>query len=281
VLNETFSGTVLYNPINTFMYCILGSKIDALSKALTWLRDHAHITLPSLPPNVLQLSPAGMAEMTGPISAAAVGSGTDATGQEDEGAVGDLIRHFQKAIEYERNFYAILLGVWLGFAVIGLVVVAWNSGGEERYRSWSREDKEEQPKNEKAWAWRTQGKTPLYDEHTDQRFRGTAPTTSVSGQNRHIDYSDDSLLRPTNTRKSSTLAAERRPCCLRMGTDLYQEESQARSTTLAGSPYITLSRSEKDLGRTWRPRSHTGSRGLAGERLRRSFRLGASGTARR
>lgn len=130
----TFGGTVLYNPINTFMYCILGSKIDSLSSALTWLRDHGRITLPTLPPDVLMLTPEAMGEMTGPISAAAVGS-SNGRG-DDEGIVGDLIRHAQKAIEYERNFYAILLGVWLGFALIGLGVVLWNSGGEGRWRSW-------------------------------------------------------------------------------------------------------------------------------------------------
>ncbi|KAI9636910.1 plasma membrane fusion protein PRM1 [Dioszegia hungarica] len=201
VLNQTFGGTVLYNPINTFMYCILGSKIDSLSAALTWLRDHAHINLPTLPPDVLMLSPAAMAEMTGPISAAAVGSGTGADGKDDEGIVGDLIRHFQQAIEYERNFYATLIGVWLGFALVGLLVVAWNSGGEERYRSWRGQEGESEAAGpggggeEKVWPW-TKEKTPVYDEHTEQQFRGTAPPTPVAGQQSFIDYNDAGHTQP-------------------------------------------------------------------------------------
>ncbi|ORX39271.1 hypothetical protein BD324DRAFT_598625 [Kockovaella imperatae] len=130
VLNVTFGGTIIYGPINTFMYCILGSKITNLEKGLTWISEHAYITLPTLPPDVLLLSNSSMNEMAQPIAAAAVGSGGDGS---DQGLVGSLIQHFETALIYERNFYAILLGLWLGFVLVGLVVVLWNCGARESY----------------------------------------------------------------------------------------------------------------------------------------------------
>lgn len=77
VLNTTFGRTVLYGPFNTFLYCILGSKIDNLQTAMKWVSQHAHITLPTLPPDVLLLSKDHMNEMASPIVAAAMGGGGD------------------------------------------------------------------------------------------------------------------------------------------------------------------------------------------------------------
>ncbi len=73
-LNTTFGGTVLYGPINTFMYCILGSKIDNLEQGLTWISQNAKIKLPTLPADILMLSNASMNELATPVAAAAVGS---------------------------------------------------------------------------------------------------------------------------------------------------------------------------------------------------------------
>lgn len=140
VIDRAFGNTVLHNPMSTFMYCILGSKIDSLSNALTWLRDNARITLPTVPDNVLVLSPEAMNEMAGPVTAAAVGGGGGGGGGggvgDDGGVVGKLIAGWERSIKAERNFYACIVGVWGALAVIGLGVVLWNGGAGERWDSW-------------------------------------------------------------------------------------------------------------------------------------------------
>lgn len=144
VIDKAFGNTVLHGPMSTFMYCILGSKIDSLSRALTWLRDNARIELPLVPDNVLMLSPDAMNELAGPITAAAVGSspsrqsaqaGDGGGGEADDGIVGKLIGHWEKAIRAEMVVYAILIGVWGALALVGLVVVLWNSGLGDRFRN--------------------------------------------------------------------------------------------------------------------------------------------------
>jgi hypothetical protein len=171
----TFGGTILFNPMNTFLYCILGSKVDNLQAALNWLSIHARVTLPTVPTNILMLSDESMAEMATPIAAAAVGtSDTD----DDQGVVGKLISHFEQALVWERNFYAIMLGVWLGVALIGLLVVLWHSGGKDRYHSWRGTKPEEDDGKERRWPWGND-EHPIYDNYAEKEFRGITPTGDV------------------------------------------------------------------------------------------------------
>jgi hypothetical protein len=163
------------------MYCILGSKVDNLQKGLTWISQHAKITLPTLPPDILLLSGDSMKEMVAPISAAAVGSSSSG---DDEGIVGSLIEHFEKALEVERNFYAIMLGIWLFFILVGIMVVLWHSGGKDKYdevmarRRIARGDMDgEDIGKSKFWPWEKEDH-PIYDQHAEKerQFRGTSPS---------------------------------------------------------------------------------------------------------
>ncbi|WVQ81342.1 hypothetical protein IAT38_003465 [Cryptococcus sp. DSM 104549] len=186
VLNTTFSGTILFNPINTFMYCILGSKITNLEKGLTWISEHAHIDLPTLPADILLLSNSSMDEIATPIAAAAVGSGDD---DDDSGVVGTLIEHFENALKVERTFYAVMLGVWLALFFMGLAIVLWNSGGRERYTAWRGVQTPPPgfgggPASSAAQAkWRpwVGGSHPIYDTYAEKQFRGTTPTPGAGG----------------------------------------------------------------------------------------------------
>ncbi len=172
-LNVTFGGTILYDPIKTFIYCILGSKITNLEQGLTWISQNAQITLLTLPNNILLLSNSSMNEIVSPITAAAIGSGSGSNSSND-GIVGSLIDHFESALRAERNFYAILLGVWLGFALIGLIVVIWHSGGSDKYIAW-RNKRNPQGEIVKAKLWPKKQDHPLYDEYAEKQFRGTSP----------------------------------------------------------------------------------------------------------
>jgi hypothetical protein len=48
VLNKTFGGTVLYEPILDVLNCLVLLKIQGIEKGLTWISDHAHIDFPLL-----------------------------------------------------------------------------------------------------------------------------------------------------------------------------------------------------------------------------------------
>ncbi|KAK8844146.1 hypothetical protein IAR55_006940 [Kwoniella newhampshirensis] len=204
-LNSTFGGTILYGPINTFMYCILGSKITNLEKGLTWISDHAHIDLPTLPSDILLLSNSSMNEIATPIAAAAVGSGSNpgsGSNTTDDGIVGTLIDHFESALVVERNFYAIMLGLWLGFFLIGLAVVIWHSGGQDRCAAWRGSRSQFSGAQDRGdltfdaagptnrWRPWLKDTHPIYDEHAEKQFRGMnvpeniEPGTTLGSPNR-------------------------------------------------------------------------------------------------
>lgn len=129
LLNNTLGDTILHNPLNNFMYCVIGSKVDALEKGLAWIRAHAHVDLPLIPEDVLVLSDEALRELASPVAAAAVGAPTGS----DMGALDHLIEHFEKALTSQRAMYAALLGVYGALLFAGLSAVAWNSGLRDRW----------------------------------------------------------------------------------------------------------------------------------------------------
>ncbi|EDN03792.1 plasma membrane fusion protein PRM1 [Histoplasma capsulatum] len=48
VLNRTFGGTILYEPIKDVLHCLIGLKIEGVQKALTWVSVHAKVDFPNL-----------------------------------------------------------------------------------------------------------------------------------------------------------------------------------------------------------------------------------------
>jgi hypothetical protein len=123
------------------------------------------------------LSDESMAEMATPIAAAAVGTSDS---DDDQGVVGKLITHFENALIWERNFYAILLGVWLGLALIGLIVVLWHSGGRDRYHAWrGTTPPDDGGDRDRRWNGNTNDQHPIYDNYAEKEFRGITLTGEV------------------------------------------------------------------------------------------------------
>jgi hypothetical protein len=120
VLDVTFGGTILETAVNTFMYCILGSKIDNLQTALTWIRDNANVKLPLLAPDALMLSDSTSKELATPLAAAAAGTGTD----EDGGVIGKIFDAYERELSDQRIIALAFCGLYLVIVIVGLAVLA-------------------------------------------------------------------------------------------------------------------------------------------------------------
>lgn len=48
-LAAVFNGTVLYGTVQQVVRCLIGIKIDTVEQGLTWVNEHAHVTLPQFP----------------------------------------------------------------------------------------------------------------------------------------------------------------------------------------------------------------------------------------
>lgn len=74
-INTAFGSTLLASPMTELLHCILGSKIDALEGAVSYLQAHLHIPVPRVSPDILLLSNSTLNEVANPIADAAIGGG--------------------------------------------------------------------------------------------------------------------------------------------------------------------------------------------------------------
>ncbi|KIJ49473.1 hypothetical protein M422DRAFT_246559 [Sphaerobolus stellatus SS14] len=125
-VETVFGGTILEEPAQEFIRCILGTKVDAIEKALTFLHDNLHVDLPTVDRSVLVLSPDHVDEITTPISQAAVGGGPD----NKQGLVGRLIDRYVAALKKERIMFAIFIGLWMIVVIMALCIIFYHSYGK-------------------------------------------------------------------------------------------------------------------------------------------------------
>jgi len=119
-LNETFGGTVLYDPIKEVLNCLIGLKIAGFQKGLTWISENAHVQFP------------GVANDTFSVGALADKSDSDSASQlladpngkaKDEitEAVDRVIGKLMGGIQTEALISTALVVIWLTIAICGLV----------------------------------------------------------------------------------------------------------------------------------------------------------------
>ncbi|KAI0264365.1 hypothetical protein BC834DRAFT_882703 [Gloeopeniophorella convolvens] len=130
-VSTLFNGTILEQPAQEFVACFIGSKVDALEEALTFLHDNLHINIGLVNESVLVLSPDEVNAATQPIAAAAVGNNNDPNG----GLVGRLINTYVQSLKKERIMFAIFLGLWLLVVLMGLTIIFWYSYGRTIFDS--------------------------------------------------------------------------------------------------------------------------------------------------
>ncbi|GAA6015773.1 hypothetical protein JCM11491_002474 [Sporobolomyces phaffii] len=128
-ITNVFDGTVLEDPILNLVYCLVGSKVDAISTALTWMHAHAHISLPAISPNVLMLSPNRSRELTDGLTSPDSAVSTTSVVQK-------MLRAYERSLEQQRLGFCIAIGIWVLVVVFGLVGLVWRSGGEEKWSRW-------------------------------------------------------------------------------------------------------------------------------------------------
>lgn len=133
-VNTVFNGTILEEPIQEFIRCFIGSKVDAIETALTFLHDNLIVDIPRVNDTVLVLSPSDVNEAVKPIATAAIGGGDG----NSQGVIGKLVNAYVSSLKKERIMFAIFMGLW-GFVVLmALAVIFWHSYGRAWYRAYKK-----------------------------------------------------------------------------------------------------------------------------------------------
>ena len=143
VVTILFNGTFFEAPAQDFVKCILGSKVDAIEDAITFLHNNLQVNMPRVNESVLVLSPHSVDEVTQPIARAAVGSGNNGT---DTGIVGKLINSYEKSLKKERVMFGVFMGIWGLVVFMAICILLWNTYGSRwlerrRRRKWQREQR--------------------------------------------------------------------------------------------------------------------------------------------
>ncbi|KIX06328.1 uncharacterized protein Z518_04304 [Rhinocladiella mackenziei CBS 650.93] len=124
VLNTTFGGTPLYDPILDVLNCLVLMKIEGIEKALTWVHDNAHVDVPSLPNDTFSLGAVASLASTSDPGDSFLASPGDAASDKISSAVTRFIDTVEEAIRTEAIISTVILLVWILLVFMG-IIRAW------------------------------------------------------------------------------------------------------------------------------------------------------------
>jgi hypothetical protein len=133
-LNDTFGGTVLRDPIEQTLRCLIFLKIEGISKALTWVHDHAHVDLPLFDKNVFSLGAAASLANSSDAEPFLASPGSEAT-DDITAAVMKLVEFMRQTIQEEAFISAALLGIYVVIVLLGLGRVLVGVLGRDKTRA--------------------------------------------------------------------------------------------------------------------------------------------------
>jgi len=145
VLNTTFGGTVLYQPIMDVLDCLVLMKVTGIQKALTWVSDNAHFDFPSLPNDTFSLGAvASIASGSSTPSDSFLSAPGDQASDEISAAVIRVVASVEDTIRTEALIATVILLVWVLIVLIGIIraLTLWfgrdktrGEGGASDFRS--------------------------------------------------------------------------------------------------------------------------------------------------
>lgn len=133
-LNATFGGTILYEPITGVLNCLIGLKVAAFQKAITWVSDNAHVTFPEFRSDVFSLGAA--ASLTNSSSTDSfLSSPGNVAGDDITNAIVKVTDKLQSGIRSEAIISTCVVGIWVFIMLIGLCRALFVSMGRDKTRA--------------------------------------------------------------------------------------------------------------------------------------------------
>ena len=135
VLNVTFGGTVLYDPIVGVMNCLIGLKIAGIQKGLDWVSDNAQVEFPTFPNNTFSLGAVASiaSNNSNPSDSFLASPGSQATDQITN-AVVTMTNHIADAIRTETIISASVVLIWVFIVLLGFFRALYLAFKREKHR---------------------------------------------------------------------------------------------------------------------------------------------------
>ena len=123
VLDDTFGGTVLQDPIKEVLNCLIGLKIAGIQKGLTWVHDHAHVNFPGVRNDTMSLG--ALAKLSDSGSAAELLANPNGKAKDEvTEAVNFVIEKLISGIQTEALISGFILLIWILISLGGFVYAA-------------------------------------------------------------------------------------------------------------------------------------------------------------
>jgi len=134
LLNTTFGGTPLYDPVQEVFNCLIGLKIAGLQKALTWVEDHAHVNFPLMPNDTFSLGAVASIAGNGSADQSFLASPGDVTTDKISTAVVRVTNKLENDIRTEAIISTFVLLIWVVIVLIGIVRAIFLWFGRDKTR---------------------------------------------------------------------------------------------------------------------------------------------------
>lgn len=119
-ITTVFKDTVLLNTARQIVNCLVGRKIDAVERGLTWVHDHAKVSLPLFPNDTFSQGSRDSVNGDSDLSSFLASPATVTT-DEVSGAVQSVVRSLESGIVQEVLISTALLLVYIIIVLIGIV----------------------------------------------------------------------------------------------------------------------------------------------------------------
>jgi hypothetical protein len=127
VLNATFGGTILYDPVMEVVNCVIGLKIAGIEKGLTWVHDNAHVAFPQFNSDVFSLGAVASIASNSSSTDSFLSSPGDVASDSITSAIVKMSNKLAEQIKTEAIISAALVGIWVLVVLIALARVLYAS----------------------------------------------------------------------------------------------------------------------------------------------------------
>lgn len=136
VLNDTFGGTVLYDPIKEVLNCLVLLKVAGIQKALTWVSDHAHVDFPLMANDTFSLGAvASIASDESPKAESFLSQPGDAAKDKISSIVVRMTNRIEDGIRTEALISTVILLIWVAILLIGIIRALTLWFGQDKTRA--------------------------------------------------------------------------------------------------------------------------------------------------
>ena len=180
IMNKTFGGTVLYQPVTGLFNCLIGLKVNSIEHGLNWVQNHAKVDFPLLPNDTFSL---GATTSIADTSTSATGASTNASesflaspGSEATdkvtNAVVKVTTHIADALHTEVIISTCIVLIWVIVFLLGLGRATYLCFCPEKVRG----EGGPQPRPQRPFSSIIRGPAPAYEPPV----RKEAPTVTMT-----------------------------------------------------------------------------------------------------